>query len=117
MEFPTSDYVQLGLGGAAIAALVALARGFFRMNREILKNNRETTEYVVEQFTNHFSSVASQLESVSKSLTTLTEVQRQLVDEIKQDRRGSAPAAPQSKAKPKAPAPGGFGSLRVPPVV
>ena len=66
------DWVQLGVAGGALGALVMLGRGFFKMQRDLMAHQTETQEQVLQFFGNHLTDVIDTQERVTAALTNLT---------------------------------------------
>ncbi|HLE81829.1 MAG TPA: hypothetical protein VJA25_11105 [Dehalococcoidia bacterium] len=66
------DWLQLGVAGGALSVLVALGRGFFKAQRDLMKHQEEQQESVLQFFGNHLTDVVDTQERVTQALTNLT---------------------------------------------
>ena len=66
------DWLQLGVAGGDLSVLVALGRGFFKAQRDLMKHQEEQQESVLQFFGNHLTDVVDTQERVTAALTNLT---------------------------------------------
>ena len=66
------DWLQLGVAGGALSVLVALGRGFFKAQRDLMAHQAETQEQVLQFFGNHLGEVVNTQARVTTALQDLT---------------------------------------------
>lgn len=86
MDFPFTEFIQLGIGGAALAVLVVIVKVFKDMVGKLMRHTSATTDDVLTFFGNHMSESVRQQQETARALQDVAVSLEKLSAEIRKDR-------------------------------